>query len=187
MEAVICLPVLLLVSLGVAQFAHIWLCRTMVQYAAYCGARATLTAPPSGEQKQAAFAVQRVCAPLAFANPFGEQDFSLPGTNENQKIASSGAVLKKDVLSTSVTVDGNQFHTATTVKMSVPLILPLAGSVIGKTMTLFKDGDFKPEEGTPDGKVTTKLTGDLFPRIILTETVHMAKPYRCTWNKVYDE
>ena len=44
MEAIICLPVLLLLSLGVAQFAHIWYCRTIVHYAAYCGARAVLTA-----------------------------------------------------------------------------------------------------------------------------------------------
>ena len=182
MEAVICLPVLLLVSLGVAQFAHIWLCRTMVQYAAYCGARATLTAAPGTEQSEANFAAQRVCAPLAFFNPYSGTDFILPGLNGSQPIAASGAVLNNNILSTGVTVDDNQFHTATTVTMKVPLLFPLAGPVIGGTMRLFSGGSFAPGAGTPDGITTTQIANDLFPRMILTETVHMAKPYRCTWS-----
>ena len=177
MEAVICLPILLLVSLGVAQFAHIWLCRTMVHYAAYCGARATLTSAPGKEQEQAEFAAQRVCAPLAFFDPFGRTDFSLPGINDNNNIESSGAVTHGDILSTAVTVDGNHFHTKTTVSMAVPLLVPLAGRVCDKALTLYH------RWGLTVTPVTTQLAGDLFPRIILEETVRMAKPYRCTWSK----
>lgn len=100
MEAIICLPVLLLLSLGVAQFAHIWYCRTIVHYAAYCGARAVLTAPngPANELIAARSAVEIVCAPIAFMNPTSGTDFSLPGiapasgTAVNSVIEGSGAV-----------------------------------------------------------------------------------------------
>ena len=182
MEAVICLPVLLLVSLGVAQFAHIWLCRTMVHYAACCGARATLTAAPGTEKKLATLAAQRVCAPLAFFNPGGGADFTLPGINGDAAIAGSGAVTDDHILSVGVTVNGNQFHTRTEVTMAVPLLFPVAGPVIGRTMKLYRDGDFAPGADSPDGRVTMAMANDRFARIILHETVYMAKPYCCTWS-----
>ena len=94
MEAIICLPVLLLLSLGVAQFAHIWYCRSIVHYAAYCGARAVLTAPngPANELIAARSAVEIVCAPIAFMNPTGSNDFSLPGINPPAGNSSSSAI-----------------------------------------------------------------------------------------------
>ena len=96
MEAIICLPVLLLLSLGVAQFAHIWYCRTIVHYAAYCGARAVLTAPngPANELIAARSAVEIVCAPIAFMNPTsGTTDFSLPGVTPPPVNNGSGTVI----------------------------------------------------------------------------------------------
>ena len=99
METIICLPVLLLLSLGVAQFAHIWYCRTIVHYAAYCGARAVLTAPKGADKELTAArsAAEIVCAPIAFMNPTGEKDFSLPGITpvrpgSGNTIQGSGAV-----------------------------------------------------------------------------------------------
>ena len=99
MEAIICLPVLLLLSLGVVQFAHIWYCRTIVHYAAYCGARAVLTAPSGLEGRAARSAVETVCAPIAFMNPTSGTDFSLPGVtpppvnnSARSVIGGSGAV-----------------------------------------------------------------------------------------------
>ena len=103
MEAVICLPVLLLVSLGVAQFAHIWLCRTMVQYAAYCGARATLPVSTekikSGmteEETAALFAAKRICALISFTQGDAQteitRDWLVDDNNPEGKILGSGGV-----------------------------------------------------------------------------------------------
>ena len=182
MEAILCLPVLLLVTLGVAQFAHVWLCRTMVHYAAYCGARATLTAAPGQEKAQAEAAVRMVCAPLVYADPSNGADFSLPGIDGGREISESGGVCSNEILTTAVTIENNGFHTRTEVAMYVPLMVPLAGPVIGKAMKLFDGGGFAPQGDSPDGIVTKQIRGDLFPRIRLNGTVWMAKPYLCTWS-----
>lgn len=47
MEAVLCLPLLLLLVTGIVQFARIWEARLMVQYAAYNAARAALVYNPA--------------------------------------------------------------------------------------------------------------------------------------------
>lgn len=47
MEAVLCLPLLLLLLTGIVQFARIWEARLLVQYAAYNAARAALVYNPS--------------------------------------------------------------------------------------------------------------------------------------------
>lgn len=46
MEAVLCLPLLLLLVTGIVQFARIWEARLLVQYAAYNAARAALVYNP---------------------------------------------------------------------------------------------------------------------------------------------
>lgn len=103
MEAVICLPVLLLVSLGVAQFAHIWLCRQLVVYAAYSSARAAI---PVGENKiaggmseeeaAALYAAKRICAPISFTQTDAQSAFQRNWlrdvTNPYGIIAGSGGV-----------------------------------------------------------------------------------------------
>ena len=85
MEALICLPVLLLISLGVGQFAHIWLCRQVVQYAAFCGARAVLPAGTHAvqagnvrmteEEAAALYAARRICALISFTQSAGQPEF----------------------------------------------------------------------------------------------------------------
>ena len=92
MEAIICLPVLLLLSLGVAQFAHIWYCRTIVHYAAYSAARATLTAPGnndgsqnySAEWNQASQSAYKICQLVNFSTL--QDGEILPGVNSNLAI-----------------------------------------------------------------------------------------------------
>ena len=207
MEAVICLPVLLLVSLGVAQFAHIWLCRTMVQYAAYCGARATLTAPAGAvnERRWARNAAEVVCSAITFINsaPDTNADFALPGIDPFHQgigaaINGSGSVRDRNVLAVRlIGIDPNpvpgdppdptvdKWHRGVEVTMGVPLLFPLAGPVIGKTMRLFAGGSFapgSPPQG-PDGVTTTLIGNELFPRIRLRERAYIVKPFVTTWTK----
>ena len=106
MEALICLPILLLIALGVGQFAHLWLCRQVVQYAAFCGARATV---PTGthtiqignvrmteEEAAALYAARRICALISFTQMDGRQEFQrnwLKTTvNEQGLLGGSGGV-----------------------------------------------------------------------------------------------
>ena len=82
LEALLCLPLLLLASLGAGQFAHLWLCRQVVHYAANTAARAAL--PMSAQQATwlsgihrsmteeeiaALEAARQVCALVSFTQP----------------------------------------------------------------------------------------------------------------------
>ena len=54
MEAVVCIPVLLVMILGCMQIAHIWFARQVVQYAAYAAARVLLSTPNQNHEKAVA-------------------------------------------------------------------------------------------------------------------------------------
>ncbi len=204
MEAIICLPVLLLLSLGVAQFAHIWYCRAIVQYAAYCGARAVLTAPngANNELTAARSAVETICAPIAFMNYTGEDDFSLPGITPpapgaGNTLQASGAVRFKqrgssnhadNILNVIVTTPA-AWHREVKVEMKVPLLVPFAGQVIGQLATLWTNGNFDINPRTPDGpdpttgrRVIQRFAGEWTSRICLLERAYIVKPFVSTWN-----
>ena len=210
MEAIIGLPILLLVSLGVAQFAHIWLCRTVVQYAAFCAARATLTAPAdvikdskTGEETEthaheirwAREAAQVVCATVSFLNPDPTTypDFSFPGisyslNDEETATQGTGRVRDGNVLSVRLLPVPDEWHRGVEVTMGVPLLFPLAGQVIGKTMQLYVSPDdtgayFSPGPATPGpDDPTEQLQNEPFPRIYLRERAYIVKPFKSTWS-----
>ena len=179
MEAVICLPVLLLFSLGVAQFAHLWYCRTIVHYAAYCAARAAVTAPAGGAYAQARAAAETVCAPIVFSNPLGGNDIALPGLGT---VLSSGSIAGGDttILRVNVAERANHYVSAQ-VDFGAALIFPLAGPVIGRTMALFAGGQYQPGAGLGPGGIYQHLREEDYPRIILTEKVYMPKPFTSSW------
>lgn len=189
MESVICLPVLLLFSLGVAQFAHLWYCRTIVNYAAFCAARAAVTAPAGGEQAQARRAAEIVCAPIVFTNPQNGIDFGLPGITPASRGADSGTPIPgsgsinggdRTILNVAVAVTARH-NVRATVTFGVPLLFPLAGPVIGKTMELFNGYSYAPSAGDGPGGIYQLVSRRDFPRIIMTEQVYMAKPFLSTW------
>ena len=189
MEAIICLPVLLLLSLGVAQFAHIWYCRTIVHYAAYCAARAAVTAPADREYEQARRAAEIVCAPIVYTNPLNGTDFVLPGitpsapeSDPEDPIPGSGSINDDNRTILRVSVGNTALHNVRAeVNFGVPLIFPLAGPVIGRTMALFNGGSYSPGAGEGPGGIYQLVAPGDFPRIILTERVYMAKPFLSTW------
>ena len=186
MEALICLPLLLLVSLATAQFAHIWLCRVMVHYAAYTGARAALTAAPGSEKDRAGTAAKAVCSSLAFFDPTaGKEDLSLPGIffADGEKIDGSAAVESESILKVDAGTHPDRFHVYADVTMKVPLLMPLAGPVIARYMRLYRGTDYAPSERTPEaGSPFSFAAGDLWPRIALNEKVYMARPFLATWS-----
>lgn len=180
MEAVICLPVLLLFSLGVAQFAHLWYCRTIVHYAAYCAARAAVTAPAGGAYAQARAAAETVCAPIVFSNPLGGADIALPGLGT---VRASGSIAggNTTILRVNVADARANHYVSAQVDFGAALIFPLAGPVIGRTMALFAGGQYQPGAGSGPGGIYQNVGGDISPRIILTEKVYMPKPFTSSW------
>lgn len=189
MEAIICLPVLLLLSLGVAQFAHIWYCRTIVHYAAYCAARATLTAPGNNdgsqnyaaEWNQASQAAYKICQLVNFSTL--QDGEILPGVNNNLAIPGGGRIENKcfvriigdrseaparradnierdDGELREPTLD--EWHRGVRVKMHVPLLFPFAGNIIGATMKMWSDNgdlDIRPTTPAAEGRGDS-VTGD---------------------------
>lgn len=188
MEAIICLPVLLLLSLGVAQFAHIWYCRTVVHYAAFCAARATLTAPANSDGSQnyaaewnlASQAAYKICQLVNFSTL--QDGEILPGVNNNLAIPGGGRIENKcfvRIIGDQSTAQArradnfdskgelceptlDEWHRGVRVKMHVPLLFPLAGNIIGATMKMWSDnGNFDISLTTPQAnKLEDSVTGD---------------------------
>ena len=185
MESIICLPVLLLLSLGVVQFAHIWYSRVIVHYAAYSAARATLTAPAGLELAAARSAAELICAPLAFMNPTDKNDFSLPGITppapgSGNTVQASGAV-RDDGGILNVTYASENWRNTVDVYMQVPLLVPFAGQIIGNMMKYWSNGGVDIQEDTPSGAVR-HIPGEWTSRIILHEQTTIAKPFISTWS-----
>ena len=201
MEAIICLPVLLLLSLGVAQFAHIWYCRTIVHYAAFSAARATLTAPAdsngkqniSKEQTEAQAAAEIICRAITFTSL--TDDLENPGVG---KIGGSGNVKNKckvTILDSFVDrasgqkINLSKWQRGVEVEMNVPLLFPYAGQIIGACMKMWSDGKLDIQETNPSAEKLDELithnsniVGDFFfPHIILRERAYISKPFLSTW------
>ena len=58
METVIVMPIILLLIFMIIQFAHVWIARQMVVYAAYCGARSLMVIAPNDTNPTPQEAVQ---------------------------------------------------------------------------------------------------------------------------------
>ena len=201
MEAIICLPVLLLLSLGVAQFAHIWYCRTIVHYAAFSAARATLTAPAdsngeqniSKERTEAQAAAEIICRAITFTSL--TNDLENPGVG---KIGGSGNVKNKckvTILDSFVDrasgqkINLSKWQRGVEVEMNVPLLFPYAGQIIGACMKMWSDGKLDVQETNPSAEKSdevithnSNIVGDFFfPHIILREKAYISKPFLSTW------
>ena len=74
MEAVIVLPVLVMLIFAVIQFANILMVQQLVEYAAYCGARATLTCNAALATGKATRAALRVLAPVSLSEEDDDSD-----------------------------------------------------------------------------------------------------------------
>ena len=90
METVIVMPIILLLIFMIIQFAHVWIARQMVVYAAYCGARSLLVispddtdpTPQEAVQTAAQIALSWICLADGGANATGETRLDIPGWGE---------------------------------------------------------------------------------------------------------
>ncbi len=171
LELVLAFPLILTLMLGCMQFAHIWLGKEVVHYAAYCAARAALVCEESEWQQAGQQAAEQVCAWVVNGMKPGEVDKSLPGWGD---IPGSGGVSRK----TKVTITlVDKWTIKAVVEQDFALIMPIAGPMIG----WFTNPWDRPLEYV---KQRVDESGDAgadeiipYPHLRFTETVFMPKPY----------
>ena len=165
MEAVIVMPLLLALTFGALQVAHIHTARQVASYAAYAAARAALPVPENKIEEEGRKAALRVLAWLAAAPDGYREGVFMPDPD-------SGKV-KNRLLEFKVTEDN--WRCDAELKFAFPLVIPFAAQIIGYKLD---PTAFTREE--PGSHISTEKFGDEFtgPHLILHERMGLAKPYK---------
>ena len=174
MESILFLPVVLLSFMAAAQFAHIYLARHMIEYAAYSGARAGRLGSAAAIQTNAYNAAQQICSILSLtaAGASGEP-LTLPwlGTIE-------GSQSLAEKLQVTCTEDPGKSVTCT-VRMDFPLVVPVARDVIAGLIKFTGVGSKTllalSEYPAPD---TILYTGNPFPHLRFKRSVTVPRNYQ---------
>jgi hypothetical protein len=178
MEAVVCLPVLLVLILGCMQIAHIWFARQIVQYAAYSASRALLVIPDEEQERAlkpggSAFkAASYVCAWIALSQPRGSREVEVPGWGA---VPGSGGMEEK--LELNLEHPAGKWDPMVTVKFDFPLVMPVAGHLIGWGVNPWADKrEWRKQHADATGD---KHSGETmqYPYIRFEESVSLVKPY----------
>mgnify|MGYP000934645556 CR=1 FL=1 len=173
LEFVLAFPVILTLILACMQFAHMWMARQVVQYAAFCDARAALVCENDISRYQSAGqqAAEQVCAWIVLGKNAGEQDKKVPGWGA---IPGSGAVKRK----TSVRVEQvGRWNVKATVAHDFALVFPLVGPMIGwGTDPWARSQRYLEQHADATGNIGA---GDMvkWPHVRFTETAVLTKPY----------
>lgn len=164
METVIVMPLLLALIFGVLQLAHIYAARQISGYAAFCAARAALSAVDGSEKDEAEKAARRVLCWLT-ASPDGMHDGLLMPDPD-------AAPVRKRILEFELRKAG--WSREVELKFAFPLVFPLAAQIIGYH---FDPVTLKKEKS--GANISTEKFGDQFsgPHLIFHERVRIAKPY----------
>ena len=178
LEFVLAFPLILTLIMGCMQFAHLWMGKQVIHYAAFCAARAALVCEEGEWQKAGKQAAEQVCAWVVNGMSEGETDKQVPGWGD---IPGSGGVARK----TKVTIEKiGQWNVKATVEHDFALIMPIAGPMIGWLCNPWE----KEESGKIYDEQKTDQTGkssddwaalDMipYPHLRFVETVYMSKPY----------
>jgi len=130
MEAAIVLPVLLMLIFAVLQSANVMMVQQLVEYAAYCGARATLTCKASLAPKHAKEAAKRVLAPVSLSREddgsrTGPHDYSGWGKLKGTKDLDDQ--IKIDLSPSPMTMASSERCVGCKVTFDYPLLIPIPG------------------------------------------------------------
>ena len=164
LETVVAMPLLLALTFGVLQIAHIHVARQVASYAAYAAARATLPVEEGKEKKAAEETARRVLCWLAAAPDASRDGVLMPDPNAKY--------VKDRLLLCNVRKDG--WTREVELKFAFPLVIPFAAQIIGKG---FNPADFSTSER--GAHITEQKFGDAFegPHLILHERMRIVKPY----------
>lgn len=191
METVIVMPILLLLVFMIIQFAHIWIARQLVVYAAYCGARSLLVISPDDTDPTPREAVQ-TAAEIALSwvcladspGKAGESRLGVPGWGE---IPGSGSKCRR--VNAEVLSDGNDDarpYAAVRVTFKFPLLIPgmAVNAILGNQVNGNREGKRPATDGKADfyrdlATMADKPVADEdgWPFITMTETCVLPMPY----------
>ena len=171
LEFVMAFPLILTLMMACMQFAHIWMAKQVVHYAAFCAARSTLVCTKGERNAAAKQAAEQVCAWVVRGMTAGESDKQVPGWGE---MPGSGGVTRKTQV--EITDVGN-WNVQAKVTFDFALIMPIAGPMIGWLTNPWDSGNEYTEQRADD----TGNIGDAdlirYPHVQFMETVVMSKPY----------
>ncbi len=171
LEFVLAFPLILTLMLACMQFAHMWLAKQVVHYAAFCSARAALVCNKGEYQKAGQQAAEQVCAWIVHGHTGGEQDKQVPGWGA---IPDSGGVKRKTKTQIE---DVGRWNVRATVTFDFALLFPLVGPMIGYDMNPWAYG----QEYVEQHKDATGNIHDIdevrYPHVRFTEVVVLPKPY----------
>jgi len=164
LETVAAMPLLIALTFGALQLAHIHVARQIAAYAAYAAARATLPVEESREKDAAENAARRVLCWLAAAADSEHDGVLMPDPEANS--------VKGRLLLCKVTKD--DWNREIEIKFAFPLVIPFAAQIIGKG---FNPADFTTSKR--GSHITEQTFGDAFegPHLILHERMRIIKPY----------
>ena len=171
LEFVLAFPVILTLLLACMQFAHMWMAKQVVHYAAFCAARAALVCEQDGYQNAGQQAAEQVCAWIVHGHTNGEQDKRLPGWGV---IPDSGGVKRK----TKAQIEAvGRWNVKATVTFDFALLFPLVGPMIGYGMNPWQCGqEYLEQHADATGNI-----GDAdvvrYPHVRFTEVAVLPKPY----------
>lgn len=148
LEFVIAFPLVLVLTFACIQFAHIWVAKMVVHYAAFCAARSALVCT-KGEYRSAS-------GPLKAAQDVCD-------------LVGKGVLRQKE----AVIEDGPAWNVRATVKEDLSLFAPIVGPIIAWGMNPWDQN--APWDTPEKSGGNTDSVG--FPTITLTETVYLPKPY----------
>ena len=173
LEFVLAFPIVLTLFLACLQFAHIWMAKQVVHYAAFCAARAALVSTEGEWPLVGKRAAEQVCAWVVQGKTAGEPDKQIPGWGV---IPGSGGVARKTRL-TSLNKVG-RWNIEATVEHDFALITPWVGPIIAWGMNPWASGQ-QFREQTPVDETGNIGDADMvrYPHIRFTERVVLPKPY----------
>ena len=165
METVIVMPLLLALTFGALQVAHIHTARQVASYAAYAAARAALPLPENQIEEAGRKAALRVLAWLAAAPDDLRDGVLMPDPD--------APYVKNRLLEFKLT-EGN-WRCDADLKFAFPLVIPFAAQIIGYQ---FDPATFS--KGETGEHISTRRFGDEFsgPHLIFHERMSLVKPYR---------
>jgi Flp pilus assembly protein TadG len=171
LEFVLAFPLILVLLLACMQFAHMWMARQVVQYAAFAAARATLVCTQAEYQQAAQQAAEQVCAWISIGVTAGEKDKRVPGWG---RIPGSGGVARK----TRVRIETvGRWNVRATVEHDFALVFPLVGPIIGWGVSPWdRTRAYAEQHADMTGNVGDTETVR-YPHVRFTEKIVMTKPY----------
>ena len=184
MEFVLTMPLLFILIMGVLQVGHIWTARLVTRYAAFCAARATLTANEmvcfgaSAGTGPVYNAAKQVCAWVTFSDE-GSNEADVPGWGavpHSAEVTKRVRVTPRASSPAGGNMVGAPWLSGATVEFDFPLLMPVVGTMMG---WLAENGSEGADFAIGSGWSGQSQPHDTYkgPYLTLKETVWLPRPY----------